>query len=76
MFLLKLYPLAFLFAQGELVHGMSERRKFLCQRDEDEVELPVQVFKYDASPVWPATTTDKNIIMMGGNTFGLVGTRG
>ena len=75
MFLLKLYPLAFMFAHESWFMGCPNVRKFLCQRDDDEAELPVQVFRYDANPVWPVTTSDKNAIMMGGNAFGLVGAR-
>ncbi len=75
MFLLKLYPLAFLFIKESWFMGCPNVRRFLCSRDDDEAELPVQVLRYDADPFWPATTSDSNIIFAGGNTFGLVGSR-
>lgn len=76
MFFLKLYPLAFLFLQESWFMGLPNVRKFLRQKDDDEVDLPLQVFRYDVNPYWPATTSDSNIIMLGGNHFGLVGERG
>ena len=55
--------------------GCPNIRQFICPRDEDETELPVQVSRYDADPFWPATTSDRSVIMGGGNTFGLIGSR-
>ena len=60
---------------GYLVHGVSGHRKFICPRDEGEAELPIQVFQYDADAFWPATRSNRNIILGGGDTFGLVGSR-
>ena len=75
MFILKLFPLAFLFTRESLFMGFPNVRKFFVQEDDDEGEVPVPVLKCDINPVWPASTSDKNFIMTGANTFGLVGTR-
>jgi hypothetical protein len=73
MFILKLYPLAFLLTQESWFVGCPNARKFLCRSEEEEVELPLQVFRCDLDPVWPAMASDKNMLMAGGSTFGLVG---
>ena len=75
MFLLKLYPLAFLFAQESWFAGCPNIRMFLRQNDDEEGELPLQILRYDVDPVWPATTSDKSMILSGGNTFGIIGAR-
>jgi len=75
MFLLKLYPLAFLLSHDSWFMGCPNIRKFVCPRDEDETELPIQVLRYDVDPFWPATPSNRNVIMGGGNTFGLLGSK-
>lgn len=75
MFLLKLYPLAFLFLKESWFMGLPNVRKFLVQKDDEETEIPIPVMAYDPHPHWPATTSDRNMIMAGGNTFGFIGSR-
>jgi hypothetical protein len=73
--ILKLAPLGFLLTREPHFHGLPNVRQFLCRRDDEEAEMPIQM-RGEASPVWPATTSNSNVILLGGNSFGLVGSRG
>lgn len=75
LFLLKIYPLAFLFLQEPWFMGLPNMRTHFVKSDDEETQLPIPVMAYDAHPLWPATTSDRNAIMAGGNTFGFVGSR-
>ncbi len=72
MFILKMYPLAFLFIQKPIFYGAPNLMKFLQSRDEEESEIPILLFLNEAHPVWPAYTSNTSAIMFGGNAYGLV----
>lgn len=72
MFILKMYPLAFLFIQKPIFHGTANLIKFVQSRDDVEVEVPLLLFLNENHPVWPAYTSNTNSIMFGGNAYGLV----
>lgn len=76
MHLLKLFPLGFMLTQDREFLGLPNAKQFLCSRDDEEVELPLYLSRWEASPVWPAQSTKRNIVLLGGNSFGLVGSRG
>ena len=75
MFLLKIYPLAFLFVQESWFAGCANVRRFLQRRDDEQVELPLQIMRCDLDPFWPATASPTNVVLAGGNTFGVLGSR-
>jgi len=75
MFLLKLYPLAFLFLKESWFMGLPNVRKFFVEKDEAETDIPIPVLAHDPHPLWPATTSDRNTVISAGNTFGLIGSR-
>src|SRR5205823_3664118 len=70
--LLKFYPLAFMFAQEPWFAGFPNMRSFLRPRDDEEVEVPVDVGRRIDHPLWPATATPNSLIMLGGDSFGLI----
>lgn len=72
---LKFYPLAFMFTQEPWFLGLPNMRSFLRPRDEDEFDVPLDVGRRDAHPHWPATASRSNMILLGGDSFGLVGKR-
>jgi hypothetical protein len=72
MFVLKMYPLAFLFIGTPFFHGAANLMKFIQSRDEEEAEIPLLLFQHESHPVWPAYTSSTNSIMFGGNAYGLV----
>ncbi len=75
MFILKMYPLAFLFIKKPIFYGAANLMKFVQSRDEIEAEIPLLLFLSEDNPVWPAYTSNTNAIMFGGNAYGLVARR-
>jgi hypothetical protein len=73
--LLKFYPLAFMFTQEPLFMGFPNLKTFLRARDDEEVEIPLDLSRRDKHPFWPATATPNNIILLGGDSFGLIGAK-
>jgi hypothetical protein len=71
--ILKIFPLAFMFVQEAQFLGLSNMRSFLCSKDDDEVDVPIQLYRYEANPVWPAMPENNRIIFLAGDSFGLVG---
>ena len=72
MFILKMYPLAFLFTTMPIFFGAANLMKFVQSRDEVETEIPLLLLLSEGHPVWPAYTSDTNAIMFGGSAYGLV----
>jgi hypothetical protein len=72
MFILKMYPLAFLFTTMPIFFGAANLMKFVQLRDEEETEIPLLLFLSEDHPVWPAYTSNTNAIMFGGNAYGLL----
>jgi hypothetical protein len=75
MMLLKLYPLAFMFVQEPWFMGVPNMRMYLRDRDNEDAELPVQLWRRDNHSFWPAMATPNSMIMLGGDSFGLIGRR-
>jgi hypothetical protein len=75
MHVLKLYPLGFMFAQEPWFMGLPNMRSYLQRRDEDEIDLPVQLGRVEDYPTWPVVATRTSMILLGGDAFGLVARR-
>ena len=73
--IIKIYPLAFMFAQEPYFCGLPNLRMFLQASDELEADVPVVLGFRDNNPVWPALAQKRNLILIGGNSFGLIGRR-
>jgi hypothetical protein len=71
----KMYPLAFMFVQEPWFLGLPNMRSFLRANDEQEYDVPIWIYRRDTSPVWPVVAEQQNIILLAGNSFGLVGNR-
>ena len=39
------------------------------------MEVPIELGRKDGHPFWPAVATPNNLIMLGGDSFGLIGQR-
>lgn len=50
-------------------------KAFLQKADDDEFDLPVRFTHVDRNPIWPASTSDRNVIFMGGDAYGILGTK-
>jgi hypothetical protein len=57
MMLLKLYPLAFMFVQEPWFIGVPNMRLFLRDRDDEDAEIPIELWRKDSHPFWPAVVT-------------------
>jgi hypothetical protein len=75
MMLLKIYPLAFMFIQEPWAFGLPNMRMYLGARDDEEKEVPIQLWRVDNHPFQPAVADRNNMMLLGADTFGLVGTR-
>jgi hypothetical protein len=75
LILLKLYPLAFMFVQEPWFMGVPNLRSYLQGRDDVEAEIPIELGRKDRHPLWPAIAERNNLIMLGGDSFGLIGER-
>lgn len=75
MFILKMYPLAFLFIKKPTFFGLPNLMKFIQSRDEEDAEIPLFPYVSENHPVWPAYTSDNSAIMFGRNAYGLVAQR-
>jgi hypothetical protein len=76
MQIIKIYPLAFMFVQEPWFLGVPNMRSFLWRKDEEEVDLPIELRRSDSHPHWPASVSEGNSILLGGGSFGLIGERG
>jgi hypothetical protein len=75
LILLKLYPLAFMFVQENWFLGVPNLRTYLQPRDDEEAEVPIELRLRDENPFWPAVVAPSNVIMLAGDSFGLIGQR-
>jgi hypothetical protein len=72
---LKFYPLAFMFTQEPWFYGLPNMRSFLRARDDEEVNVPIELSRSESHPFWPVTAEPNNLILLGGDSFGLIGAR-
>lgn len=72
MFVLKAYPLGFLFTTENWFGGLPNLKKFIQPRDDQEFDVPLRLLP-DVSPIWPAETSDQNVVFMGGDSYGILG---
>jgi hypothetical protein len=75
MYILKFFPLAFLVTTEPWFLGLPNMRAFLQKQDEAAFDVPVQFSRYDTDAVWPARTSDRSVIFMGGSAYSLLGFR-
>ena len=71
--IIKFYPLSFMFTQEPWFYGLPNMRLLLQSRDDEEVDVPIQVGRRDGHQFWPVTAEPSNMILLAGNTFGLIG---
>jgi hypothetical protein len=72
MHILKIYPLAFVFARRPTFHGLPNMMRFVQSRDDEETDVPILLHRREKHPVWPAVVTPKEVIFLGGNSSGVV----
>ena len=72
---LKFFPLAFMFTQEPWFLGLPNMRLFLRPKDVEEIDVPIDLGRRDTHPFWPVTASPHNMILLGGNSFGLIGER-
>lgn len=56
--------------------GVPNMRLYLQHGDDEEdAEVPIELWRKDNHPFWPAVATPNNLIMLAGDSFGLIGKR-
>jgi hypothetical protein len=73
---LKCYPLAFMFAQKPWFGGLPNLLQFVRIKDDEEVELPILMYARDGHEAWPVVPSASTLMLMAGDSFGLIGAKG
>lgn len=72
---LKFYPLGFMFTSMKWFCGLPNIRMYLSAKDDEQVDVPVNLMLWENHPVWPILPKDNGAVFLGGNSFGLVGSK-
>jgi hypothetical protein len=73
--ILKAFPLAFMFVQKATFHQLPNLASHLCNHDDDEADVPIQMYRRESHPLWPALPERNRLIMFGGDSFSLISKR-
>jgi len=64
-----------MFVQEPWFAGLPNLRMFLCDDDDEEIDVPLWLHRRDRDPLWPATAQPDNLVILAGDSFGLLGAR-
>lgn len=71
--ILKVFPLGFMFVRRASFRNLTNLASYICENDDDVVDVPIQIYRREAHPVWPALAERGRLIMLAGDTYGLIG---
>jgi len=72
IYILKHFPLAFMFSRRPAFYGVPNMCKFVQQNDEAETDLPIFLNLRESHPVWPAVAERNQLIFLAGASYGVV----
>jgi hypothetical protein len=70
--ILKMYPLAFMLTRKPRFYGLPNMFLFIQSKDQEEIELPIEVFRREGHPAWPAVPDPQGAVFLHGGSYGLI----
>jgi hypothetical protein len=61
-----------MFAQEPWFMGLPNMRSLLRPRDDLEIDVPLALSRRENHPTWPAVAQPNNMMLLAGDSYGLV----